>query len=218
MILDVRTRWSSRFLMLKMAYDYRKPLILLGEVLKQKDLNHKSCGVVREADFNIVKSLVVLLALLYYLTELSCRDDTSNSVWNQTLRELNDLLVDYSECKFDDMDHKFTATERESIFDSAKSALKLLKKYNESATKNVQMQMTGFFNPYMAINVLARTEGMLLGPGEIPFENYSTWNHLRNGIIDEVMREVLRKKNVVLLSKETSVFLMQPQIMPCLLI
>ena len=121
-----------------MAYDYRKLLLLLGEDLKQKDSNYKSCGVVSKADFDTVKSLIVLLAPLYYLTESSCRDDTFNSVWNQTLRELNDLLVDYSKCEFDDVDHKFTDTEKKSISDSANPALKLLQKNNESATKNAQ--------------------------------------------------------------------------------
>lgn len=150
------------FLRLRMAYDYRKLLILLGEDLKQKELNYKSCGVVSEADFDTVKSLIVLLAPLYYLSEFSCRDDTFNSVWNQ------DLLVDYSKSEFDDVDHKFTDTEKKCISDSANSALKFFKKYNESATKNVQMVMTEFFNLYMAINVLARTEGMLLGPGGTP--------------------------------------------------
>lgn len=170
------------FLRLRMAYDYRKLLILLGEDLKQKELNYKSCGVVSEADFDTVKSLIVLLAPLYYLSEFSCRDDTFNSVWNQILRELNDLLVDYSKCEFDDVGHKFTDTEKKCISDSANSALKFFKKYNESATKNVQMVMTEFFNLYMAINVLARTEGMLLGLVELlqklfNFGSSQKWYH-----------------------------------------
>lgn len=49
-----------------MAYDYRKLLILLGEDLKQKELNYMSCGVVSEADFDTVKSLIVLLAYLNF--------------------------------------------------------------------------------------------------------------------------------------------------------
>lgn len=148
LLTDVKTRWSSFYIMLNRAMEYKNAILkycldnLYGNDLRTKPLT--------EADFKTLSSLRDLLKPLFVLTSLSSSDHTSISCWKEILRTTSQIFAEYKNLTLDDnLAAGMHANDLIFLRECAALAEINLEDYHTAALVSKPLVYAEIFNPIM---------------------------------------------------------------------